>query len=72
MDYRGQIFKGMKAPCRGCGERYPGCHDHCERYQEASTKWEEYKMRIRKVKHLYREADAFKIEGTIRSKKHGK
>lgn len=20
--------------CKDCAERYPGCHDHCEKYQE--------------------------------------
>ena len=20
--------------CKGCTERYPGCHDHCKQYQE--------------------------------------
>lgn len=25
---------GNNAPCRGCSERYPGCHDHCSNYQE--------------------------------------
>lgn len=24
-----------KFPCKNCEERKPGCHDHCERYQEA-------------------------------------
>ena len=23
----------MNAPCKGCPDRYPACHDHCERYQ---------------------------------------
>ena len=22
------------APCKGCSERHPGCHDHCEEYKE--------------------------------------
>lgn len=20
------------SPCKGCADRYPACHDHCERY----------------------------------------
>jgi hypothetical protein len=24
----------MTAPCKGCPDRYPGCHDHCPRYAE--------------------------------------
>lgn len=22
-----------KTPCKDCGKRYPGCHDHCNKYQ---------------------------------------
>ena len=25
---------GKVSPCKGCTERTPGCHDHCERYKE--------------------------------------
>ena len=24
----------MRAPCKGCEKREPGCHDRCEVYQE--------------------------------------
>lgn len=24
----------MKAPCINCEERYPACHDSCDRYKE--------------------------------------
>lgn len=24
----------MKAPCKGCPDRYPACHDHCKKYGE--------------------------------------
>lgn len=34
----------MLYPCKGCEERYPGCHDHCEAYL--------------KVKHMRDEAVA--------------
>ena len=22
------------SPCKGCADRYPACHDHCERFKE--------------------------------------
>lgn len=25
-------------PCKDCRERYPGCHDKCDIYQEAHSK----------------------------------
>ena len=25
----------MMQTCKDCGDRYPGCHDHCEVYQTA-------------------------------------
>lgn len=24
----------LKPPCLDCPDRYPACHDHCERYQQ--------------------------------------
>ena len=27
-----------KAPCKECEERYPGCHDKCQRYIETKKK----------------------------------
>ena len=35
----------MKAPCYGCPDRYPGCHDHCDKYKEWKAKYEEGKKR---------------------------
>ncbi len=29
--------------CKGCSKRHPGCHDHCEDYQEATVDWIERK-----------------------------
>lgn len=25
-------MKSSYYTCKGCAERYPGCHDHCEKY----------------------------------------
>lgn len=24
-------------PCKNCPDRYPACHDHCEKYKEAKV-----------------------------------
>ena len=29
--------------CKGCEERYPACHDYCERYKQARAEFEENK-----------------------------
>ena len=30
----GSRRKELTAPCKGCGERKPRCHDHCGKYGE--------------------------------------
>lgn len=34
--------------CQHCTERYLGCHDHCEKYKEASEKATELIQTIRR------------------------
>lgn len=35
--------------CKDCKERYPACHDHCERYLTAKKEIIERKMAYRKA-----------------------
>ena len=28
----------VKFPCKDCPDRYPGCHDNCEKYKAAKEK----------------------------------
>lgn len=37
--------------CRGCTERYPACHDHCEKYITARKKYDELQNKIWEDKH---------------------
>jgi hypothetical protein len=30
----------MKFTCKDCPNRYPGCHDKCEKYQREKAEWE--------------------------------
>lgn len=32
--------------CHGCTERYPACHDHCDKYKQEKQKWEDEKTLI--------------------------
>lgn len=36
--------------CHGCTERYPACHDHCEKYIQAKQDWENQKELIKENK----------------------
>lgn len=37
-----------KAPCKGCTERYSGCHGKCDKYKSWSNDWNEANRLIRK------------------------
>ena len=43
--------------CKGCTERYPGCHDRCSKYQEAKAINEKRKheenLRKQASMHIY-------------------
>ncbi|MBO5389411.1 MAG: hypothetical protein J6A59_15010 [Lachnospiraceae bacterium] len=39
-----------KAPCKGCTDRYLGCHDKCDKYREFKQYNEELKNKIRQEK----------------------
>lgn len=32
-------------PCKGCEERYPGCHSKCEKYKEWKSRLDEVNKR---------------------------
>ena len=35
-------------PCKGCAERYPGCHDKCGKYKEWKANLEKVNEKRRK------------------------
>lgn len=41
--------------CHGCTDRYPACHDHCEKYLEARDKW------IKEKKAIYESSESDRI-----------
>lgn len=45
------MMQGISDCCRRCEERYPACHDYCEKYQEALEKWNDRKAKIKAEKH---------------------
>ena len=54
--------------CKDCPDRYPACHDKCEKYQDALAEWIEQKRTIRHEKHLHLEYDKFKINAMNRNR----
>ena len=50
------------APCKGCADRYSGCHDRCGGYQE----WKKEREEIREASHHQKEIRATLIDGTMR------
>lgn len=52
-------------PCRGCEERYVGCHSSCEKYIKAKEEIEEAKRKER----LYKEHEGYVSETARRIKR---
>ena len=52
------MMNGISECCRYCTDRYPACHDHCEKYLDARDKWETHKSHIKAAKE---EGDALYI-----------
>lgn len=67
MNYHGTIYKSINT-CKDCKDRYPACHDHCEKYQNALAEWKEKKQSIKHNKRMYRQYDGFKIAAMSRIK----
>lgn len=32
--------------CKGCPDRYPGCHDHCDKYKREKAEYEKRKAEL--------------------------
>ena len=69
----GYNFKGSRigACCRDCQDRYPACHDKCEKYKEAYTEWIAYKEKIKEARKPS-EADKYKFQSIDRMRKRRK
>lgn len=55
--------------CLDCQERYPGCHDHCERYQDASEKWRAFKQQVKEAQ--FDEFFSYKLDKIKKEKRRG-
>lgn len=61
-------YEKKDCPCKGCGERSPGCHGFCSYYKE----WKEHHIaretNIRHKKFLEKEKNTYQIEAVRRVK----
>ncbi len=42
----------MSFTCKGCPDRTPGCHDHCEKYQKEKAEYEARKQEVDKARAI--------------------
>lgn len=61
------MFKGS---CKGCTDRYVGCHDRCESYKSAKAEYEKKKDEVYKKKGRDAAMQDFQIHSQER--RHGK
>lgn len=48
--------------CKNCTERYPGCHDRCERYQSAVKERNAQRQKLKKMAAVENEYIAYKSQ----------
>ena len=71
MSYR-DYHSGIDGTCLNCENRYPACHDSCEKYLTAKAKFEEQKKIIKTAKEEFLAVDAFKRDVISKTKKRGR
>ena len=54
------MMNGISECCRYCKDRYPACHDFCDKYLEAQEQWNEHKRKVKAMKE--NEYDLYKAE----------
>lgn len=63
------LYKG--GPCKGCEERYAGCHGKCEMYGTWKSQVNSRKEIIEKEKKKRGTMDDFAVTNSINRKKRG-
>lgn len=39
----------INSPCYGCPDRYPACHDHCDKYKDFRAELDDYNEACRET-----------------------
>ena len=55
--------------CRDCQERYPACHDTCEKYLKAKEEYEAQKAMIKSIKEENKIYTNYKYEKILKESK---
>ena len=68
------MMQGISNCCRDCKDRYPACHDYCEKYQAAAKEWEKHKAHVKAERfdefYLYKITSIKAESRRKRSKQH--
>ena len=63
----------MRFTCKGCANRTPGCHDHCEKYQAEKAEYQARKEAVDKERKIRQAVDDQKYSGIGKAvKSHGR
>ena len=62
---------GIDSTCKDCSERYPACHDSCERYIQARKSYDEQKRIISEARNENRIFNDYKRKKIARECKIG-
>ncbi len=63
----------MTFTCKGCPNRAPGCHDHCEKYQDEKAEYEARKDQLNKDKAVRQSVNAQRYAAIGKAvKSHGR
>ena len=63
------MARSISGCCLNCQDRYLGCHDHCEKYQDASEQWRTLKQQIKSER--FDEYFSYKVEKIKKEKRRG-
>ena len=59
---------GIRNVCFECQDRYPACHDTCEKYVEAKAEYEERKAKVKTERDKYKEIDLYHLQAVRRTR----
>lgn len=62
---------GIRSVCYDCQDRYPACHDTCEKYLDAKNEYQNRKQVIESARNEYKQYDLYKLE-TVRKARKGR
>lgn len=51
--------KDVGSCCRECNDKFPACHDVCEKFQKAQAEWEQKKKQIEDAKRASKAYDDY-------------